>query len=208
MERLDMIATPTIADYGPSNFLNRTVLKTECQTESDWVKFLNKKSSVSIRWNYYLWKCPPPLLRSPRSDHIFIVGLRRAAFYKANRLLRQFQYEQGTPNGKGRKLFTLVDTNLTSTRNMLLGLEMADRVDQSFVKIHFHGMNTKYSNWLVNKIVDKDAVMVAMRKQFLRDNQEKHKADSYEFRRRDKDDKVTSTDGTNEQPKEKRLKKK
>ena len=35
MERLDMIATPIIANYGPSNFLNMTVLKTECQTESN-----------------------------------------------------------------------------------------------------------------------------------------------------------------------------
>ena len=49
MERLDMIATPTIANYGPRNFLSRAILKTECQTESNWVKFLNKKSSVSIR---------------------------------------------------------------------------------------------------------------------------------------------------------------
>ena len=30
MERLDMIATPTIANYGPSNFLSRAILKTEC----------------------------------------------------------------------------------------------------------------------------------------------------------------------------------
>ena len=97
---------------------------------------------------------------------------------------------------------------LTSIRNMLLGLEMADRVDQSFVKVHFHKMTTEYSNWLVNKIADKEADMVSMRKQFLRDNQEKHEADNYEFRRRDKDDKVPSTDGTNKQPKEKRLKKK
>ena len=46
-----MIATPIVNDYGPDNFLSRTVLKIECQIESDWVKFLNKKSSVSIRWN-------------------------------------------------------------------------------------------------------------------------------------------------------------
>ena len=46
-ERLDMIATPTVANYGPSNFLSRTVLKIECQTESNWVKFLNKKSNIS-----------------------------------------------------------------------------------------------------------------------------------------------------------------
>ena len=46
---------------------------------------------------------------------------------------------------------------------MLLGLEMADRVDQSFVNVHFHRMTTEYSNWLVSKIVDKEAEMVAMR---------------------------------------------
>jgi len=44
-----MIAMPTAVDYGLDNFLSRVVLKTECQTESDWVKFLNKKSNVSIR---------------------------------------------------------------------------------------------------------------------------------------------------------------
>ena len=73
------------------------------------------------------------------------------------------------PSGKGRKPFTLVDTNPTSIRNMSLGLEMADRVNQSFVKVHFYRTTTEYSNWLVNKIADKEANMVAMRKQFLRD---------------------------------------
>ena len=32
------------------------------------------------------------------------------------------------PSGKGRKACTLVETNPTSIKNMLLGLEMADRV--------------------------------------------------------------------------------
>ena len=91
---------------------------------------------------------------------------------------------------------------------MLLGLDMADRVDQSFVKVHFHRMTMEYSNWLVNKITDKEANMASMWKQFLKDNQEKHEANNYEFKRRDKDDKILATDGTNEQPKEKRLKKK
>ena len=145
-------------------------------------------------------------MRSPGLDHIFIVGLRRATFYKADRLLRQFQYEQGMSSGKGRIPFTLMDTNPTSIRNMLLGLEMADRVDQSFVKVHFHRMTTEYSNWLVNKIENKEADMVAMRKQFLRDNRERHEADNYKSKRMDKDDKVLSTDGINEQTKEKTLK--
>ena len=71
---------------------------------------------------------------------------------------------------KRRRPFTLVDTNPTSIRNMLLGLEMADRVDRSFVKVHFHKVTAEYSNWLVDKIADKEIEMVAMRKQFLRDN--------------------------------------
>ena len=48
MERLDMIVRPTTGNYGPSSFLSRTVIKTECQTKSNWVKFLNKKSGASI----------------------------------------------------------------------------------------------------------------------------------------------------------------
>ena len=129
MEQMDMIASPTTGNYGPSSFLSKTVIKTESQTESDCAKFLNEKSSASIRWNCYWRKCPPPLLRSPGSNHIFIVGLRRATFYKADRLLRQFQYEQGMPSGKRRRPFTPVETNPTSIRNMLLGLEMVDQVD-------------------------------------------------------------------------------
>ena len=54
-------------------------------------------------------------------------------------------------------------------------------------------MTTKYSNWLVGKIANKEADMVVMRKQFLRDNWERHDDDNYEFKRRDKDDKVPST---------------
>ena len=71
--------------------------------------------------------------------------------------MRQFKYEQGMPGGKRRRFFT-------SVQNMILGLEMANRVDQSFVKVHFHKMTTEYFKWLVNKIVDKEVEMVAMRK--------------------------------------------
>ena len=77
--------------------------------------------------------------------------------------MRQFKFEQGMLGGKSRRFFILVDTNPTSVKNMLLGLEMADRVDQSFFKVHFHKMTTEYSNWLVNKIVDKEVEVVATR---------------------------------------------
>ena len=41
---------------------------------------------------------------------------------------------------------SLLWTNPTSIRNILLGLEMADRMDQSFVQVHFHRMTTEYSS--------------------------------------------------------------
>ena len=64
--------------------------------------------------------------------------------------MRQFKYEQGMPSGKRIRPFSPVDTNPTSVKNMLLGLEMADRVHQSFVKVHFHKVTTEYSNWLID----------------------------------------------------------
>ena len=88
--------------------------------------------------------------------------------------------------GKSRRFFILVDINPTSVQNMLLGLEMADWVDQSFVKVHFHRTTTEYSN----KIVDKEAERIAMREQFLKDNQERPDENNYEFKRRDRNDKA------------------
>ena len=41
------------------------------------------------------------------------------------------------PSSRGRKPFVPVDTTPTSVRNMLLDLDMADQVDQSFVKFTF-----------------------------------------------------------------------
>ena len=78
-------------------------------------------------------------------------------------------------------------------------------MDQSFVKVHFHKMTTEYLKWLVNKIVDKEAKVVAMRKQFLKDNQEKPDEGNYEFKRRDIDDKVSIIEEVNDHQKKKRL---
>ena len=94
------------------------------------------------------------------------------------------------PGGKRRRPFSLVVINPTSIQNMLLGLEMADWVDQSFVKVHFHKITTEYSNWLIDKIVDKGAERIAMREEFLKDNWEGPDEDNYEFKRRDNVDKV------------------
>ena len=58
----------------------------------------------------------------------------------------------------------------------------------------------------MSKIVDKEVKMVAMRKQFLRGNRERHDEDNYEFNRRENDDKVPITEEINNQQREKRLK--
>ena len=113
--------------------------------------------------------------------------------------MRQFKYEQGMPGGNRRRPFTHVDTNPTSVKNMLLGLEMADRMDQSFVKVHFHRMTTEKSNWLIEKIVDKETKRMAMREQFLTDNWERLNEDNYEFKRRDREDKAPNTEEINDQ---------
>ena len=139
-------------------------------------------------------------------DDIFLVGLWRATFYKGDKILRQFKYKLGIPGGKRRRHFSLVNTNPTSVQNMLLGLEMADQVDQSFVKVHFHKMTIEYSNWLINKIVDKEVERIAMREQFLIDNRERPDEDNYEFKRRDRNDEAPITKGINDQQKKKRLK--
>ena len=83
---------------------------------------------------------------------------------------------------------------------------MADRVDQSFVKVHFHKMTTEYSNWLIDKIVDKEDERIAMREQSLRDNRERFDEDNYEFKRGDNDDKMPIIREISDQQKEKRLK--
>jgi len=49
--------------------------------------------------------------------------------------------------------------------------------------------------------------MASMRKQFLEDNQGKQGDNNYEFKRRDKNDGVLTTNETNEQSKKKKLKK-
>ena len=69
-------------------------------------------------------------------------------------------------------------------------------------------MTTEYSNWLIDKIVDKETERIAMREQFLKDNRERPNEDNYEFKRRDNDDKVRITGEISDQQKEKRLKSK
>jgi len=67
-------------------------------------------------------------------------------------------------------------------------------------------MTTKYSNWLIDKIVNKEAERIAMREQFLKDNRERPNEDNYESKRRDRDNEALNTEEINDQQKKKRLK--
>ena len=99
---------------------------------------------------------PTPFTEVSRIRSYFPCWIAESNFLKGDILLRQFKYEQGILGGKIRRPFSPVVRNPTSVQNMLLGLEMANRVDQSFVKVHFHKMTIEYSNWLIDKIVDKE----------------------------------------------------
>ena len=59
-------------------------------------------------------------------------------------------------------------------------------------------MTIEYSNWLIDKIVDKEDERIAMREQFL-DNRERLDEDNYEFKGRDNPEKVPITEGIDDQ---------
>ena len=67
-------------------------------------------------------------------------------------------------------------------------------------------MTTEYSNWLIDKIVDKEVERITMREQFLKDNRKRPDEDNYELKRRDRDDEALKTEKINDQQKKKRLK--
>ena len=67
-------------------------------------------------------------------------------------------------------------------------------------------MTTEYSNWMIDKIVGKQAKTIAMREQFLRDNREKPNEDNYELKRRDMNHEVPIIKRINNQQKKKRWK--
>ena len=90
-----------------------------------------------------LVEVPTPFVVVSGIRSYFPSWVKESDFLQSNRLLRQFQYEQRMPSGKRRKPFTLVDTNHTSIRNMLLSLEMVDRVDQS---------RFTFTEWLQNTL--------------------------------------------------------
>ena len=60
-------------------------------------------------------------------------------------------------------------------------------------------MSTEYSNWLIEKIVDKEAERIAMREQFLKDSRERPDEHNYELKRMDNDDKVPIIEGIDDQ---------
>ena len=59
-------------------------------------------------------------------------------------------------------------------------------------------LHTPNSNWLVDRIVDKETDMISMRKQFLGDGKSKQEDDNYEFKGRDRDDRLAAINGTSD----------
>lgn len=110
-------------------------------------------------------------------------------------------------SGRGRKHFFPIYTTLTSVRNMLLGLDMVDQMDRSFVEVHFHKMTIKYSNQLVDRIMDREINIVLMKEGFLCDGKDEQEDGDNKSKKRDRDSSVSDIDGTSDQPKKEKLKK-
>ena len=83
---------------------------------------------------------------------------------------------------------------------------MADQVDQTFVKVHFHKMKVEYSNWLVDWVVDRETDMVLMRETF-QGWQGQARGSNNKCKRRDRGNNAIDIDGTSDQPKKRKLKK-
>ena len=66
MKRLDIIAKPTTGNYGPNSFLSKTVIKNECQIESDWGEVLEQEIQYLNPMELLLVEVPTPSIAVSR----------------------------------------------------------------------------------------------------------------------------------------------
>ena len=81
--------SPPAGKYEPKQYFGRKLVRFDCESGKDWVLFFSERTAATIRWDCYWLGCPPPLLRSPDWDHIFLAGLtrlRKSSSYKGERL--------------------------------------------------------------------------------------------------------------------------
>ena len=68
-------------------------------------------------------------------------------------------------------------------------------------------LSWEYSNWLMDRIMDRETDMVSMWERFFGDGKDKQEDGNYEFKRRERDSGVIDVDRTNNQLKKRKLKK-
>ena len=71
MKRLDIIAKPTTGNYGPNSFLSKTVIKNECQIESDWGEVLEQEIQYLNPMELLLVEVPTPFCAVSRIRSYF-----------------------------------------------------------------------------------------------------------------------------------------
>ena len=174
MDHMGILSLPTVATYGPADYVGRKLQLFGCQTEKEWTYFLSKKDGQNIRWNCHWWKCPYPLLRSPNRDHIFLVGLRSVSFYRGERIVSQFGLMPMIPSS-GNRPFKPVDVAPSIITKAIAGLDNAHRADETFVRFHAFEMPKAYHDWLKEKVQDKEARLKEARKTFLKNFKKTHK---------------------------------
>ena len=90
MERLDMIAKPTTNNYGPNSFLSGAVIKTECQTKSDWVKFIQETQYLNSM-GLLLVEVPTPFTEVFRIRSYFPCWITESNFLQGRETLEAIQ---------------------------------------------------------------------------------------------------------------------
>ena len=170
MDHLSLVLPPTMSPYGPEHYRGRSLKRTSCVTEQDWIKHLKEKSSASILWHCSWWGCQNPRLRSSGWDHLFLMGLRKASFYKGDRLLRQFDLEPKVP-GEARE-FGMVHATSTTITIYERGLINADRAGNSYRHAGLLKNNHAYLAWLAEEVYDQEEILRKKRRAFLKNFRE------------------------------------
>ena len=166
MDRLALIAPPTVAIYKPKHYKTRSLTRPDLQSEKDFLVELCRRTGKHIRWSCPWWQCGLPILRSPGRDHVSVFGLGSNSFYRGDRVFRQFGLRQhipaeGVPHAQKEltpQLITKIERNLTHPTK---ADSMSSRT-KSFL------MSDSYKTWITEKVWIKEAKRIDERKKYLK----------------------------------------
>ncbi|GMY38586.1 hypothetical protein FCV25MIE_33830 [Fagus crenata] len=166
MDRLALVAPPTVAIYKPKHYKTRSLTRPDLQSEKDFLVELCRRTGKHIRWSCPWWQCGLPILRSPGRDHVSVFGLGSNSFYRGDRVFRQFGLRQhipaeGVPYAQKDltpQLITKIERDLTHPT----------KADSMFSRTKSFLMSDSYKTWITEKVWVKEAKRIDERKKYLK----------------------------------------